>query len=183
MRSGQLIENPATGERIRFLDLPEEPAEVLRVDYFCQPRTPRLDHIHPRIEERICVVSGKLGFQIRGAPQQDLEAGDVVVAPPGIVHALRNTGQEEAQVVAEFSPGLDIADLFNTVFGLAAEGKTNARGIPNLLQVAVLGQAFRDEFAAAIPPPVVQRIVFAVVAPVARRLGYKAIYPRYDLGA
>jgi quercetin dioxygenase-like cupin family protein len=176
MESAQLITNPVTGESIRFLDPLDAGAAVLRIDYFCQPRTARLDHLHPRIEERISVVAGELSFQIRGLPQQDLKVGDVVVAPPGIVHALWNTGHEEAHVVAEFTPGLRIGDFFRTVFALAAAGKTNARGIPNLLQVAVLGLTFRDEFTAASPPPVVQRIVFAVLAPLARRLGYTPIY-------
>jgi mannose-6-phosphate isomerase-like protein (cupin superfamily) len=176
---GRLIENPATGERIRFLEAAGASPDALRIDYFCQPRTPRLDHIHPRLEERITVVGGHLGFQIHGAPQQELVAGDVVVAPPGIAHALWNTGQEEAQVVAEFTPALHIADLFSTVFGLAADGKTNSKGIPNLLQVAVIGQSFREEFTAASPPPAVQRVVFAVLAPLARRLGYHATYARY----
>jgi hypothetical protein len=66
------------------------------------------------------------------------------------------------------------------VFRLAAEGKTNAKGIPNLLQVAVLGQAFRQEFMAESPPPVVQRVVFAALAPLAWRLGYRATYPERD---
>lgn len=63
--------------------------------------------------------------------------------------------------------------------GLAQDGKTNARGMPNLLQAALFAQEFEDVMYFTRPPRPVQKLLFAVLAPVARALGYKGSYPEY----
>ncbi|MGH3113923.1 MAG: hypothetical protein ACRDOP_10720 [Gaiellaceae bacterium] len=59
------------------------------------------------------------------------------------------------------------------MYGLAAEGKTDERGAPNLLQAAVVGHAHLDDFSLARPPYAVQRVLFAVLAPLGRLAGYR----------
>jgi len=43
------------------------------------------------------------------------------------------------------------------LFGLAKDGKTNARGLPSLLQLALLAREFRDVIRFTRPPQVVPR--------------------------
>ena len=77
--------------------------------------------------------------------------------PPGMVHDWWNAGEEEAHVVVEIRPGARFEEAIRNSFGLAQDGKTNAKGMPNLLQAAL----------------------FAVLAPIARLLGYKGSYQEY----
>jgi hypothetical protein len=49
--------------------------------------------------------------------------------------------------------------------------------MPDLLQLASTAQEFSDVIVFRKPPPLVQRIVFGALAPIARRRGYRATYP------
>ena len=60
------------------------------------------------------------------------------------------------------------------LFGLAQDGKTNARGLPNLLQLALLAREFSDVIRFTRPAPAIQSLLFGVLAPVARLAGYRA---------
>ena len=70
---------------------------------------------------------------------------------------------------------------FETIYGLARDGKTNKDGVPNVLQFAVmLSGVNRGELYLAHPPIPVQKTLFAALAPVGRLLGYKDHYPKYS---
>src|SRR5262249_7606492 len=56
---------------------------------------------------------------------------------------------------------------------LAAEGKTNRKGLPNPLAMAVIARAHFDTVRLPFPPPVVQRAALAVGAPPGAALGYR----------
>jgi hypothetical protein len=49
--------------------------------------------------------------------------------------------------------------------------------MPSPLQLALTAQEFSDVIVFRKPPPRVQRVVFAALAPIARRRGYRATYP------
>jgi hypothetical protein len=61
-------------------------------------------------------------------------------------------------------------------FGIEALRK---KGLPNLLQLALFAREFEDVMYLTSPPRVVQKVLFGVLAPIARLLGYKGSYPRY----
>ena len=65
-----------------------------------------------------------------------------------------------------------------TGFGLANSGRTDAKGRPNLLQAALMAQEFADVLVFTKPPVWVQRVLFGVLAPIARRRGYQGHLPR-----
>ena len=64
--------------------------------------------------------------------------------------------------------------FFELTYGSAAAGKTNSRGVPNLLHAALIARHYQDEFVLASPPLLVQTCVFGLLAPLARVLGYSA---------
>ena len=74
-------------------------------------------------------------------------------------------------------PGADLCVA--TLFGLAAEGKTDADGRPSPLQAAVMAEATLDETYFADVPYPVQRALGDLLGPVGRALGYEATYERY----
>jgi hypothetical protein len=70
--------------------------------------------------------------------------------------------------------------MIKNLFGLARDGKTNSKGMPNPLQLAVFAQEFRPEVEFTKPPPAVQTVLFGALAPIAKLFGYRATYPEYD---
>lgn len=67
--------------------------------------------------------------------------------------------------------------FLETMWGLNTDGKTNASGVPSLLQLAVILREYADEFRASNPPYPVQRVLFGILAPLGRLFGYQ---PRYE---
>jgi hypothetical protein len=62
------------------------------------------------------------------------------------------------------------------MFSLAADGKTNRKGMPNPLRLAVIANEHFDTVRLPFPPAFVQRIGLAVGAPLGRLFGYGATY-------
>src|SRR5690606_3677413 len=129
------------------------------------------EHIHPSIEERFTVLSGKVGFRVNGVEQIASLNQELVVAP-GIAHDWWNAGDEEAHVRVEVRPGRRCEMMAQNLFGLANDDKTNTKGMPNPLQLAIFGREFQDVLYFTSPPRWVQKLMFAVLAPVAKLAGY-----------
>jgi hypothetical protein len=106
-------------------------------------------------------------------------AGEEIVAAPGSAHAAWNAGSDdEVHVLVDFRPALRTETAFETLAGLARDGKTNGAGAPkNLLRLAFVLGEFEEEIYFVCPPLFVQRIVFGALAGVLRLLGYQAEYP------
>jgi len=80
-------------------------------------------------------------------------------------------------IVVEMRPALQWETLFETMFGLARDGKTDKQGRPNPLQVAVTFNQFKDE---AHPVEARDRMLsklIPILAQLGKRMGYKAVYP------
>jgi len=178
-KPGDVIENPRTGERIVFRQTAAETGgELLQFDFFVNPggfAPPR--HVHERVEERVELVSGRLRWHV-GGKEGSLKAGESVVLPRGIGHTFWNEGPEKAHFIVDVRPAFDMETLFETIFGLYRDGKTDRRGNPNLLQNAVLSRE-HDGFLAG-PPIALQRPLIAALAGVGRLLGYRARYEKYS---
>ncbi|HET6443755.1 MAG TPA: cupin domain-containing protein [candidate division Zixibacteria bacterium] len=180
-KAGDIFENPVTGESgyVR-VGTEETNGELIVSDLRVRPGGAVLGaHIHRDADERFTVLTGKIGYML-GGQNGILQAGDSADLPRGIPHDWWNAGDEEARVIVEIRPGTRMELMILTMFCLAREGKTNSKGMPNLLQMALISQEFEDVFQPLNPPVWVQRIVFGILAPIARLLGYKAIYPHHQ---
>jgi quercetin dioxygenase-like cupin family protein len=175
--AGDTIENPVTGERIVFVQTAAETnGELVVVETFVQSGGfVAAAHVHPRQEERFHVLRGTLGFR---AGRETLEAGpgDRVTVPAGTPHRFWNAGDEEAHFVCEVRPALQFEELLATMYALASAGKTNRKGMPNPLRLAVIARAYSDTVRLPFPPPIVQRLGLALAAPAGRLLGYEPVY-------
>ena len=87
---------------------------------------------------------------------------------------------QKTLVRVEVRPAARYEALIQNAFGLAQDGKVNRRGMPNLLQLAVLAREFDDVIRFTRPPRLVQRAVFGLLSPLARLLGYSGCYPEYS---
>ena len=178
VRAGQTIENPRTRQRMLFLQTGAETnGELLQIDCLSpahQDKEPL--HVHPRQEHQFTVLAGTLRFEI-GGRQEDLRAGDPALRiAPATPHRFWNPGEVDARYLQEFRPALGIDGFFESLFALARDGKLNANGSPGLLQVALMVPAHGDEIRLTNPPWPIVLGVSAVLAPIARLLGYTAEY-------
>jgi quercetin dioxygenase-like cupin family protein len=137
------------------------------------------EHVHSYLRERFQVISGQVGFRLDGR-EEIAGPGQAVMVEPGKPHYFWNAGREEAHVLVQVWPARRFELLIQTLFGLARDGKTNANGMPNLLQLAVIAQEFDREIRFTSPPRIAQRVLFGILAPVGRIFGYRAIYRRYS---
>ena len=81
-------------------------------------------------------------------------------------------------VLVDFRPALRTEVAFETLAGLARDGKTTKTGIPrNPLRAALILRHFEDEIWFVRPPLAVQRVILGALAATARLLGYRAEYP------
>jgi quercetin dioxygenase-like cupin family protein len=179
-RAGDVIENPITGERVVVrLGTEETGGELLVADGYVRPGGAVTgEHVHPIIEECFTVVSGRVGFRIDGR-ESIAEPGQRLHVPPGTAHDWWNAGEEEAHIVVEISPAARFEEMALNLFGLAQDGKTNQKGMPNLLQAAIFAREFSDVLYFIKPPLLVQRLLFGSLTTIALLFGYKGSYPKY----
>jgi quercetin dioxygenase-like cupin family protein len=178
--AGDVFENPVTGEYgyIR-VGTDETNGEYMMVDLRVRSGGAVVgEHIHQNLDERFTVLDGKIGYKLAGR-EGIAQAGDVIDLPRGKVHDWWNGGDDEARVIVEIKPAARFEQMATTLFGLAQEGKTNSQGMPNMLQMALIGKEFEDTVQFTNPPIAVQKVLFGILAPIARLLGYQAIYPQY----
>ena len=177
IRAGQTIQNPVTGERVVFRRASADTkGELVEIDVYVEPHGfVAAAHVHPSQEERFRVLAGALEMRV-GYETIVARPGDTIVVPAGTRHRFRNAGDERAHFVCEVRPALGFESLLETMFALAADGKTNRRGMPNPLRLAVIAQAHFDTVRLPFPPAWMQRLGLALGAPLGRLLGYGPTY-------
>jgi quercetin dioxygenase-like cupin family protein len=174
IRKGDRLENPVTGEVLVFHRTSEETnGESVLVETIVRPDGfVAAAHVHPYQAERFEVIEGLLGLRV-GDQEMLAGAGDVAVVPPGTPHRFWNAGRTEARFLCEVRPALQFESLIETMFTLAAEGKTNRKGMPNPLRLAVIAKAHFDTVRLPFPPEALQRAALALAAPLGQALGYR----------
>jgi quercetin dioxygenase-like cupin family protein len=175
IRSGERLENPVTGEVLVFHRTSEETnGESLLVETIVRPDGfVAAAHVHPFQTERFEVLEGVLGLRI-GEKELLARPGDVAVVAPGTPHRFWNAGAGEARFLCEIRPALQFESLIETMFTLAADGKTNRKGLPNPLRLAVIARAHFDTVRLPFPPASLQRAALAVGEPIGKLLRYPA---------
>ena len=180
--SGQIIENPVSGERITFRRTAADTAgELLAFQLELTPdgHVPGM-HVHPKQDERFEVVRGRMKFRM-GMRTVVAEAGDVVTVPAGKAHKFVNAGDEPAVADVEVRPALQMERLFETAVSLAEEGKTTKKGMPKPLELALFTHEFRREVQGPFPPAVFQHAALAPLRWIAGRRGRGARYAKPEV--
>jgi mannose-6-phosphate isomerase-like protein (cupin superfamily) len=174
-QTGEMIENPVTHDRVIFRMTSQNTNGALLAfdDFLLTGYISPPEHVHPRQQEHFEVISGALGVRIAGQ-ERVLHVGESVVVPPGTPHTIWNAEEGETHMRVEFQPALQTDLFFETMFALARDGKTDNQGIPSIVQFA----AGASEYGMYVtrPPILLQKVLFAVLGPVARMLGYQPHY-------
>jgi quercetin dioxygenase-like cupin family protein len=177
---GSELINPITGERGVVRVAPNaENGQLLVADLFIQPGGAVAgEHLHPSLEEAFTVLRGKVGMRLNN---QELIAplNERIVIPVGVIHDWWNAGDEVAHVQVEVKPGDRFLEMISNLFGFAQDGKTDKKGMPNILQLILFGKAFEDVIVFVKPPRWVFSLMYGLLAPIALVLGYRGSYKKY----
>jgi quercetin dioxygenase-like cupin family protein len=184
-KRGDVFINPATGERLTIrLGTRESLGERLIVDMTLRgPGSGSALHVHPSIREQVTVMSGHVSICV-GGDTSIAKLGKPVDIAPGVRHGFWNAGICEARVTTDIRPAsrfeaYKLEAYLRNMIGLAQDGKTDAKGMPNLLQLALIASEFEDVIELATPAPMVQRMLFPLLKPIARLRGYRSSYRQY----
>jgi mannose-6-phosphate isomerase-like protein (cupin superfamily) len=173
-RPGEVIRNPATGETVTFLvTAAESEGRLLQLEMTAEKAAaPR--HQHPGLRERWELREGTVHFELGGA-ERLLGAPAELAIPPGTPH--RFWSDRPLRTVVSYEPAGRFEDFLETIYALAAAGKTDSKGQPNPLRAAVIASEHLADYALPWPSVSTQRVLFALLAPLGRLLGYRARYP------
>ena len=154
--TGQEIVNPATGERIVFRRTTADTGgELLELDdVWTRPGHRAPMHLHPIMEERWTVLAGTARFRI-GDEEHTVEAGESVVAPPGVPHMGWNPTTESVRLRVELRPALRWEAFTEEFFAVSAEAVAAGHTGPDPAVLAALVAQYPDEVQAVSPlaPP------------------------------
>jgi len=168
--SGQVLDNPISGERFVFHTTADDSAgALLAFDLVLDPdgQVPG-GHVHPVQQESFQVLRGTVRFR-KGLRTVVAEPGDTVVVPPGAFHRFANAGREPAVVRVQVEPALRMEQLYETVVALAREGRTLRSGMPKPLELALFMREFEREVRAPVAPGLVRAAMAPLVWMAARR--------------
>jgi quercetin dioxygenase-like cupin family protein len=177
---GKILHNKITGQEIRFIETAAQTGgEFLRMQsvYRSASKEP-VPHYHPQQEEDFEVLEGRLCVRIHGQVLV-LQKGDRLHIPRNTVHSMWNASGAYTAFSWKVSPALETEYFLETAVGLVTEGRTNAKGIPPLLQAALLSQHFSGVYRMAKPSYKFQKLLFSLLSPFAYLRGYQPFYQRH----
>lgn len=162
------IEN-GSGEELTFLGVVrDQNGERLEAKALARPGAGPPMHAHPRQEEALTVVSGKLGFQCVGEAPRYAGPGETVIFAPGIGHRWWNAGTSDLSCTGWAKPPENVEYILTALFdSMKRRGRTR----PDFFDAAFLLSRYRLEMVMLEIPAVVQKVAFPVLLAVGKILG------------
>lgn len=185
LQVGGWLHNPATGE-IAHLLAADADGRRLEVDLWLQPGAAVAGaHIHDHFIERFQVHEGEVGFQVGDGERTVRPSDGLIEVPTGTVHDWWNAGEGIANVRVEVAaadsapgePAARFASMIEAIWSLGALGRVNKKGLPDPLWLAAIAREYSDAIRFVKPPAVVQAVLFAPLAALARRTGRDPLSP------
>lgn len=159
----EAIRDPVNRIRMAF----EPQAENLIVHAWLEPGGGLPAHLHPRQTERWSVLEGEISFQL-GHEKRVIgpEDGEIVV-PPNTKHALASVNDREARLRCVAVPALRLQAFLEESSAAGREGLFTSRGMPRGIRgarwAANFLKRYGDETVLLSPPPIVQRLLIALL--------------------
>lgn len=98
-------------------------------------------HVHRSYAEHFAVLEGTLSVQV-GRAKHTLAPGETATVQPGVPHRFFNPTDHPARFRVQLRPGhTGFEQAIRILYGLARDGRTNARGVPgNPSHIALIGE-------------------------------------------
>ena len=176
----KIISNPVTGQTIRFIQTAKDTnGALLEMESSFAPHSNEpVPHFHPLQKEVFDVLEGSISVRINEKVNV-IKKGERLQVPANTIHSMWNHTGDRAQVNWKVQPALNTESFFETAMGLAAEKKINKKGMPSILQTALMVRKFSNEFRLAKPGKIIQKILFSSLIPIAKLAGFEAVYEQY----
>jgi len=175
------IENSITGERATLLATGDQTnGEYVRIRNETIAGSQGVPmHYHTTFTETFTVLEGLLDVCIGSRKHHRvLRKGETVTVPMGTAHRWWNASAEPVVFEVEVSPARNFEQALRAQFGLANDGRTTDQAIPrNIFELALIYE-LAESYVAGVPL-FLQKTIFAVLARVARRIGYDPAFSRY----
>ena len=128
IRTGTVIENPVTGERIVFRKTSRDTGgQAVVIETFVQPDGfVAAAHVHPSQEERFEVLEGAVRTVVGGMAGR-YEAGETFQVPAGTPHQM--SGDGPARVRWEVRPAMRTAEFFERLYAAIDAGGTDVPAV------------------------------------------------------
>jgi quercetin dioxygenase-like cupin family protein len=176
----EIVEDPGFNQRFSFRRFTDEAgAEVLEVSVWINAGGGVPPHVHPAMEERFMVQSGRAEF-LAGRKWVGAGPGETVVVPAGTRHAYRNRSDDVAHFICHARPPSTLQEFLEDAAAMSRDGKLAKNGMPKsfdaLCQAAVMVHANWDmvELGFPLPPRALQKLVIPRLARIGERRGYRA---------
>jgi mannose-6-phosphate isomerase-like protein (cupin superfamily) len=184
-RPGEIIEAPARGERLRWLQTGFETAgTLLQFEFWANPGCGYMPpHVHLNQEERSLVLAGTATYEIAGE-RRIARAGEQVVVPPGVRHVNPwNRGDEHLHLRVDAWPALGVELFFETWFGLVRDRRTrhlNRRWLLGYRQASLTVGTIASQTYDARLPVALQRLGMPLLAVLGRLVCFEPFYREYS---
>lgn len=178
-KKGQVLLDRFTGDSIEFIETAADTGGdhvTLKVHLKSIGKTVD-DHIHLLQSESFKVLEGKMTYFLDGK-EMHLTKGQEITLPRDVPHNHYNTHPQPVKYIQTISPAMDIDLFIENLFGLINDGKVK-KGNLQFLQAMVTLKYLDSPSLLANLPRGLQRGLATVLAPLARFLGYRAIYKKY----
>jgi quercetin dioxygenase-like cupin family protein len=178
--NNKLIKNPKTGQSITFLQTScHTQGKLLEMVSSFQPFSIEPPpHYHPYQTEDFFVISGELTVRM-SENVIIFKEGEGFHVPSNTIHSMWNASNEITTINWKVRPALETEHLLETISGLATDGLTNNNGVPNLLQTILIANKYSNVYRAARPRYFIQKMIFAMLTPLAYLCGYRSSYKKY----
>ena len=179
--AGDVFENPATRETGRIITGGgDTDGRYMQSETRVRPGgAVSVEHRHPGCSERFEVLEGELTVKLDGETRV-LTAGEQVTIPPGAAHHYANASDEDVVFRFDVWPAARFEQMVVTLFALGMEGRTDAKGAPSPLQMAVILDEYGDVLELVGPPRWLQRIAIPLLARIGRLRGLRPSYAHHD---
>jgi mannose-6-phosphate isomerase-like protein (cupin superfamily) len=176
LQQGAVIHNRFNRETFTFWATPDDP-QVARFDVALERGGTgggnAFLHVHPKSDERFAVRSGRLKLMLDGK-ERLLEAGEDFVVPRRRPHFFANANDGTTEITVELRPAQQHVRFFANFAALTQNRPEwfSDTGMAHLLLMALVLHRYPDHLYGARLPVLVQKLVFAALAPLARLRGY-----------
>lgn len=177
---GKIINNKKTGQEITFIQTSDDTGgELLEMESLFQPHSVEpVPHYHPFQEEFFTVLEGEITVRTNGQLKV-LKQGDKLRIKKDQVHSMWNHSAQKAKLNWKVMPASDTEYFLENGIGIANKKKTNKKGMPPLLQIALLAKRFAHVYRVARPSFLVQKILFTILSPLSHLAGYRSCYKEF----
>lgn len=177
---GQLLINQVNGDSFEFVETAKD-TNGQRVSLISTIKSKGQivpNHIHVLQDEYFEIISGKLTVVTNGITKT-LTEGEKIMLPKNLAHNHYNNEDTPVKFKHTVTPALDFDYFMENLVGLAADGKSK-NGKYGLMQELVTLKYLDSKVYLADIPVGVQKLLMNTIAPIARLIGYRAIYKKYS---